>query len=475
MIAALLRPVIEVSRYRQAKDGGLNPLPRLTRLFRPGHRRSVEVGGGGRCWEGGPWLAAPQAATLAARGPARARAAALSVNTPYGARIVEAWASALVGRGWQARSRHPDPATARRLNAGFEDLTVPLLLPLARALVRDGEAFVRLGVDEGSELVPQLLPADQVDPSLSRDLGRGTGPRIVAGIEFDAADRAVAYHVLREAPGAPLAAVLSEAVRVPAADMLHVFDPLFPGQVRGLSWLAAVLLKLRDRDEAADALLMQLKVSSLMTGFVRDAEGGTAGFEGTGDGGALNISLEPGAMRVLPPGADVSFTSPGQGLAQAVDFLRAQDREIAAGVGLTFEALTGDLGEANYSSARVGLLEFRRRAEMLQRTLIEGRVLRPLWRRWIDLQVLAGTIPPDDAADHQAVAFIPPGWQWVDPRSEVTADVAAIAAGLKSREEVVAGRGRDIDELDEELARDAARRAALSPTPAAPIRKEATP
>ena len=34
---------------------------------------------------------------------------------------------------------------------------------------------------------------------------------------------------------------------------------------------------------------------------------------------------------------------------------------------------------------------------------------------------------------------------------------AAITAGLKSREEVVAGRGRDIDDLDEERARDAAR------------------
>ena len=59
-----------------------------------------------------------------------------------------------------------------------------------------------------------------------------------------------------------------------------------------------------------------------------------------------------------------------------------EDREIAAGTGITFEMLTGDLGQANYSSARVGLLEFRRRAEMLQRSLIEGQFLRPLWRRW---------------------------------------------------------------------------------------------
>jgi hypothetical protein len=185
---------------------------------------------------------------------------------------------------------------------------------------------------------------------------------------------------------------------------------------------------------------MQLKTAILLTGFVRDPEGGSAGLEGTVRGDALDVSLEPGAMRILPPGADVTFTSPAHGLTQAVDFLRSQDRQTAAGAGITFEQPTGDLGEANYASARVGLLEFRRRAEMLQKTLIEGQVLRPVWRRWIDAQLLAGRIPASEAPDCHRVRFIAPGWQWVDPRNEVEAEVAAIAAGLKSREEVVAGR-----------------------------------
>ena len=151
------------------------------------------------------------------------------------------------------------------------------------------------------------------------------------------------------------------------------------------------------------------------------------------------------------------FLTPGQGPTQAVEFLRSQDREIATGVGLTFEMLTGDLGQANYSSARVGLLDFRRRAEMLQINLIEIQFLRPLWHRWWSVREMAGAIPAGEAVVSRVVRFVPPGWQWVDPRNEVEADVAAIAAGLKSREEVVAGRGRDIDELDEERARDADR------------------
>jgi len=417
-------------------------------------KRSIEAGGGGRRWQSAPMMGTPQSSTLAARKATKDRAAALYMNAPHANRIVEAWTAALAGKGWQARSQHPDAAVARVLNDDFEAKVNAILAPLARGLVRDGEAFVQLQVSAAGNVLPKLIPTDQVDPSLSRDLGDGA--RIIAGIEFDSLDQVVAYHVLTEAPGTPFA-IFGTAKRIPASDVLHIFDRLFPGQVRGISWLSPVLPKLRDRDEASDALLMLLKVSSLVTGFIRDTEGGSAGFDGTTEGSAVNVALEPGAMRILPPGAEVTFSTPGQGLTQAVEFLRAQDREIAAGVGLTFEMLTGDLGEANYSSARVGLLEFRRRAEMMQKNLIEAQFLRPLWRRWIEVRALAGNIDRAKIEDYRSVRFVPPGWQWVDPNNEVAADVAAIAAGLKSREEVVAGRGRDIDELDEERARDVAR------------------
>lgn len=391
----------------------------------------------------------------AARASTRSRAAGVYGNTPYGRRIVEGWAAALAGKGWQTRCAHPDEATRRRVNDEYEALYGPVLLGMARALVRDGEAFVRIRLRDDGSIRLQLLNVEQVDASITRQLDGGG--RIVSGIEFDGDDEVAGYWVLRDPPDSPLG-LWGEAVRVPAADILHIRDRLFPGQVRGVSWLAPVLLRLRDRDEFSDAVLMQAKVAALMTGFVSDNEGGAAGFDADpGPGGALNVALEPGAMRILPPGASVTFSDPGPGMTQAVDFLRAQDREIAAGVGLTFEQLTGDLGEANYSSARTGLLEFRRRAEMLQKTLIEDQFLRPLWRRWIELQVLSGAIPAPEAADYAEVRFVGPGWPWVDPRSEIEAEVAAMEAGLKSREEIVAARGRDIDELDDEIARDGLR------------------
>lgn len=422
---------------------------RFAKLFR---RAGADTAGGGRRLENWPMIGTPQATALSTRGPSKARATEAAMNTAPGNRIVETWMANLVGKGFQARPEHPDPDVKRNLAEDFEALVAQHLPLIARCVVRDGEAVVRI-VTTPDGIALRVIPADQLDSSLTRELAGGA--RIVAGIEFDANDEVIAYHILREAPGAPFS-TFGEAVRVPATDILHIFDRQYPGQVRGISWLTPVLLKLRDRDEASDALLMQLKTAALITGYIRDPDGGAGGFDGAVNGGTMNVSLEPGAMRILPPGADVTFSSPGNGPQQSVEFLRAQDREIAAGVGLTTEQLTGDLTQTNYSSARVGLLEFRRRAEMLQRLLIEGQLLRPLWRRWIDRLALAGDIPsdPGSLADYRAVRFVAPGWQWVDPKNEVEAEVAAIEAGLKSREEVVAGRGRDIDELDAERARD---------------------
>ena len=414
--------------------------------------RSFEAAGGGRRWQTTPAMQAPQTEALAARGTIMQRARAASVNNPTAARGLETWVGALAGRPVQAMPQHPDTGLRRGLSDDFEAIVNPLLVQVVRGVVRDGEAFLRLVSDEDGRTRLQLLPPEQIDPTLSQDLGGGR--RIVAGVELDASDRPVAYHVLPEVPGSAFVSY-APPVRVPAADMLHIFDPILPGQVRGLSWLAPILLKLNELDRTSDAMLAAVKTQSLLTGFITDPTGEGGGFAGDGQGGAVQASLEPGSVHVLPVGASVSFSNPGTGLAQATEFLREQKREIAAGLGVTYEQVSADLSGTNYSSARVGLLEFRRRAQMLHRTLIVDQLLRPLWRRWIDAEVLAGRLTADP--ELYRVTFAPPGFDWVDPAKEVAAEVAAIEARLKSRAEVVAARGRDVADLDEEIAADAAR------------------
>jgi lambda family phage portal protein len=113
--------------------------------------------------------------------------------------------------------------------------------------------------------------------------------------------------------------------------------------------------------------------------------------------------------------------------------MRQQFRAVAAAMGITYEMLTGDLTQVNYSSIRAGLLEFRRRCEALQHGVIVHQLCRPIWRAWMDQAVLEGALPLPGYSrrqrEYQAAKWIPQGWQWVDPQKEFNAMKAGYPGG----------------------------------------------
>ena len=166
-------------------------------------------------------------------------------------------------------------------------------------------------------------------------------------------------------------------------------------------------------------------------------------------------------LQLLEPGEDITFSAPADVGSSYSDFLRMQFRAVAAAMGITYEMLTGDLTQVNYSSVRAGLLEFRRRCEAIQHGVIVHQLCQPIWRAWMDQAVLAGrlTIPGYGRAPRpfQAVKWIPQGWQWVDPKKEFDAMLTAIRAGLLSRSEAISAFGYDAEDVDREIASDNAR------------------
>jgi lambda family phage portal protein len=129
---------------------------------------------------------------------------------------------------------------------------------------------------------------------------------------------------------------------------------------------------------------------------------------------------------------------------------------VSASLGLPYHLVTGDVRQANYSSLRAELVEFRRRIGQLQHGVIAHQLCRPIWRRWLGAAVLAGAIDVDPIAA-RPVQWIPPRWDWVDPLKDIQAQVLAMEAGLTSRRKVVEATGYDIEEIDRENAADAAR------------------
>jgi lambda family phage portal protein len=148
----------------------------------------------------------------------------------------------------------------------------------------------------------------------------------------------------------------------------------------------------------------------------------------------------------------VKFSDPAEA-GDAIDFLKSQLRAVGAGLGLTYELLTGDLSGVNYSSIRAGMVDFRRRLEMLQHQVIAFQLCRPVWQRFITIEILTGRLQ-GSVEDYLPVEWIAPGFEWVDPSKDVEAETAAIDAGLMSRRQAVAARGYDVEALDAEIAAD---------------------
>lgn len=417
----------------------------------------------------------------AAGASVRTRSRYLAANNPWISPAVSNWVGALIGPGVVPTAKHPNEATGKALTAHFnlwaDDADADgrtdfagLQADMARGLVIDGEAFVHLVAgNHGPQL--RLIPPELVDESMTRELGDGRF--IVQGVEFDSNGRRLAYWIFPQRPTDQFASY-APPVRVAADDVLHIMKPLAAGQVRGISWLAPVILAANEFDQLLDALLVGAKVAAMHAGFLID-QNGTAGgsvYDGTQSGSIMETGIEPGTLKILPSGMDIKFNAPQQ-TAEVAAFLRLNLQQLAAGLGLPEHLLSGDLTNANYSSLRAGLLPFRQRVEQIQYGVLVPQLLRPIWKRVITLGVLSGDLDAPDfeasTRDYFAVEWIMPRPMQVDPLKDVQATVAEIEAGLTSRRKAVAERGWSIDDLDEEIAADRAREASLGIAPGKPV------
>ncbi len=387
----------------------------------------------------------------------------LALNNPWISQGVANWVAASVGAGIVPTPKHPDAATRKALTEAFnrwaEDADANgrtdfwgLHAEVVRSMVIKGEAFVQIIMTEDGPRL-RIIPPELVDESITRELPGGAV--IVQGVEFDGDGRRVAYHVLPNRRH-DVFATYAPPVRIPADQILHVFKPLAAGQVRGISWLAPVILPASEFDQLCDALLLGVKIAAMHAGFLVD-QNGTAGEPYTGEeaGGILESGLEPGTLKRLPTGIDVKFNTPAQ-TQEVAAFLRLNLQQLAAGLGLPEHLLSGDLTGANYSSIRAGLLPFRQRVEQIQYGILVPQLLRPIWRQVVTWGVLSGELDaPDFEAsprDFMAVEWLPPAFMQVDPMKQVQADVAEMEAGLTSRRKLVAARGWALEDLNSELA-----------------------
>lgn len=400
------------------------------------------------------------AATARGFGVMRDRARDLVRNNPYARKAVESWVTNLIGSGWSFKAKQ-----SRRNGRQGERVTElmrawmsdprqcdyqgllnfdGLMAQAVRCWKESGEVLIRFRTPSAVTMrrlgltVPlqlQVMEGDWIDDTHDTPgvTGQGWTKR---GIVYDSEGRRQSYWIYNYHPGeSAVQATSIVSNTVPAEQIIHLFTPERPGMTRGVSCLAPVVVRLKDLSDLLDARLMKEKVAACLAAAVVDLDGTSDQKSTIGD------RIEPGGVVRLGPGQDIRTINPPS--AGEIDrVIKTYLLEIAAGIGITYEELTGDYSEGSFTQGRLGWIGFQRRLQSDTWQILAPMVFDRIWGWWSQ-QASAVGIPTDG----MTADWTPPRRELYDPQSETTSALTRMRAGLLPPQEAIRLDGYEPDEV----------------------------
>lgn len=400
-------------------------------------------------------------AEISAAGPIlRERMRDLVRNNPMAAQAVQVLVNNIVGYGIRPRAvtgnetldteanalwAHWARACDRHGHTNFDGLQVLAV----RQMIEGGEVFAlarptRMHRPGVVPLQIELREADHLDTG--RMDSRADGVRIDQGIEYDRDGRRTAYWMFPDHPGGTSTVFgrRLESVRIPAERIAHLYERQRV-QSRGVPWGAPAMRHIRDLDDWQRAELVRKKTEACMVGIVFGAEEADQGIAPSVEDseGHRVEQFEPGLIAYARNGKDIKFNQPAS-TGGISEWLRGQQHLIAAGFRIPYSLMTGDLSQANFSSTRAGLNEFRRMIEQIQWQTVIPIFCERIWGWFVEYGQDAGLLPRDVEI---LAEWGTPRFESVNPLQDAQADLLEVRAGFSTIEQQIARRGYDPDDV----------------------------
>lgn len=397
----------------------------------------------------------------------RARSRDLVRNNAHAARGVAVLADNIVGEGIIPRANTGSPEKDKKINELWEkwvkvsDVSGQINFYgqqylACRETIEGGDILARRRLATKQQIpagtkpedVPlslriQLLEADFLD-----DTKQSEGNKIiVSGVEFNKQSQRVGYWLYEQHPGsASNTGGSTQSKKVPAEDIAHLYEPQRT-QARGVPWFSPVIIALRDLDEYEQAELVRKKIEACVVAIVTNPDDDTVNPGINTQAGVVDAAgkpierFEPGLIAYSRGGKDIKFNNPSV-TAGHETYVRSKLRGISAGMRIPYELLTNDLSEVNFSSSRVGILEFRRFIRSFQWNYFIPMFCQPVWDWFIFQAKLEGHIQENEVI---GVKWSPPRFDQISPIDDVRADIMTVRAGFRSAPAIIASYGDDPD------------------------------
>jgi lambda family phage portal protein len=363
---------------------------------------------------------------------------------------------------WDVWCRAENCHTGGRLH--FADMERAAMTQVFEA----GECILRKHYTKfGKSDVPfalELIEAERIADQWTIPGPLADGNVVRMGVEMDRFGRPAAYWLREVHPGDlqfPNTQSYGRVERVPADQIFHLAVIDRWPQARGEPWMHAAARRLNDMDGYSEAEIVAARGAASYMGWYKTPTSDPLTPDSQ-EGSERQLSMEPGTMEQLPPGWEVEMNNPNRPNPAFEQFMRMMLREVAAGVGVSYESLSRDYSQSNYSSSRLSLMDDRDLWRQLQRWWIRS-FREPLHREWMQYAVMARAVSKV-SVDQFALSpemftscsFKPRGWSWIDPTKETAAALEAVRSGFTTVSAVISqtGDGRDLEDVLEERRRE---------------------
>ncbi|MDI3359770.1 phage portal protein [Lelliottia sp. V89_10] len=320
---------------------------------------------------------------------------------------------------------------------------------MLRTWLRDGEVFTQLvsgkvsGLQSASgvpfwleAMEPDFVPLSATNPAA--DLNQG--------IYLNEWGRPLRYQVYKSLPRAQF--FTGETKDIPAENMLHLKFTRRLHQLRGVSMLAGVLIRISALKEYEDSEMTAARIAAALGMYIKKGDGQSYPTD-SGSEEDRELDIQPGIIfDDLRPGEDVGMIKSDRPNANLESFRNGQLRAFSAGVRVSYSSVARDYN-GTYSAQRQELVESTDGYQILQDCFVSS-VSRRIYRQFLRMAILSGkvTVPRNVDPDslYNAV-YLAPVMPWIDPKKEAEGWKMQIRGGAATEGDWVRASGRNPDDV----------------------------
>lgn len=420
------------------------------------------------------WIATNESAEMTDRpyrDILRARARDLERNSDLFMSQVHPWIRNVVGKGYVLEVKTENSDFNKEVKKlwdkwckaencdvhGVQSFWEMARMAIRRKKIDGGILFVQCYTEGG--LIPFKLQALEVDELDDMQLApRTQGNKVVGGIEYNDERRPVGYW-FKEYDIEGHEMLVSRYV--PAKDVIFYFSKSRPSQLREVPEMAHILSRIKEVNGYIEAATVKERMAACLSVFIKSVSptpsiGQRVKNSPDGTRNYNELRLAPGMVTNLNAGDSIEVVNPSGSATDGNNFIKTMSRLISAGQGVSYEAASRDLTQANYSSARQATIEdeetFVPEIEKIKTELFDV-----VYEAFLTAAIYSGALKcecPNFESDPDI--YTPHQWnakpkKWIDPIKETNANKTALETGQKTFTELWAENGRDYKDVMDEM------------------------